>query len=194
RISCAAGCGACCRQPVPVSDVEAWWLIDLVEKMPEPRRAVIRARFAEAERKLDSTGLGILDVHGRSKNEYRQFAKAYFDLRLDCPFLEKERCSIHAARPLACREHLVTSPPQHCSTGSSGLVQGVRSAPMAGALLRLTSEDTPPRPRATLLALLLRWLALNPKPTAVKPAQEWIERLMAIQSSLARGEGNVPES
>jgi len=194
KVSCREGCAACCRHAVPLADVEAWALGDLIEAMPEPRRAVIRARFAEAERKLDSTGLGILDVHGRSKNEYRQFAKAYFDLRLDCPFLEKERCSIHAARPLACREHLVTSPPQHCSTGSSGLVQGVRSAPMAGALLRLTSEDTPPRPRATLLALLLRWLALNPKPTAVKPAQEWIERLMAIQSSLARGEGNVPES
>ncbi len=192
RISCREGCAACCRQAVPLADVEAWALGDLIEAMPEPRRAVIRARFAEAERKLDATGLGMLDVHGRSNDEYRQFAKAYFDLRLDCPFLDNERCSIHAARPLACREHLVTSLPQHCWTIDSGLVEGVRSPPMAGALLRLTSEDTPPRPRATLLPLLMRWLALNPKPAAVKPAQEWVERLVAIQSALVKGDGGAP--
>lgn len=193
-VSCREGCAACCRQAVPLADVEAWALGDLIEAMPEPRRAVIVARFAEAERKLDATGIAMLDVHGRSADEYRQFAKAYFDLRLDCPFLDNERCSIHAARPLACREHLVTSLPQHCWTIDSGLVEGVRSAPLAGALLRLTSEEAPPRPRATLLPLLMRWLALNPKHTAVKPAQAWIERLMAIQSSLAKGEGGAPQS
>lgn len=193
-ISCREGCAACCRQAVPLADVEAWALGDLIEALPEPRRAVIHARFAEAERRLDATGLGMLDVHGRSSDEYRQFARDFFDLRLDCPFLDNERCSIHAARPLACREHLVTSLPQHCWTIDSGLVEGMRSAPLAGALLRLTSDDTPPRPRATLLPLLKRWLALNPKPTTVKPAQEWIERLMAIQSSLSKGEGGTPQS
>lgn len=192
RISCREGCAACCRQAVPLADVEAWALSDLIEAMPEPRRVVIRARFAEAERKLDAAGIAMLDVHGRSSEDYRQFAKDYFDLRLDCPFLDNERCSIHAVRPLACREHIVSSLPQHCWTIDSGLVEGVRSAPLAGALLRMTSEDVPPRPRATLLPLLMRWLALNPRPTAVKPAQEWIERLMAIQSALAKGEGGAP--
>ena len=192
-VSCREGCAACCRQAVPLADVEAWALGDLIEAMPEPRRAVIRTRFAEAERRLDAAGLAMLDVHGRSGDDYRQLASAFFDLRLDCPFLDNERCSIHAARPLACREHLVTSLPQHCWTIGSGLVEGVRSPPLAGALLRLTSDDTPPRPRATLLPLLMRWLELNPKHTAVKPAQEWIERLMAIQSSLTSGEGGAPQ-
>lgn len=192
-VACREGCAACCRQAVPLADVEAWALGDLIEAMPEPRRAAIHTRFAEAERKLDATGIAMLDVHGRSGDDYRRLAKTYFDLRLDCPFLDNERCSIHAARPLACREHLVTSLPQHCWTIDGGLVEGVRSAPLAGALLRLTSEETPPQPRATLLPLLMRWLALNPKATAVKPAQEWIERLMAIQSSLAKGNGGTPQ-
>jgi Fe-S-cluster containining protein len=190
-VSCREGCAACCRQAVPLADVEAWALGDLIEAMPEPRRALIRQRLAEAERKLDAAGIAMLDVHGHSTDEYRQLAKTYFDLRLDCPFLDNERCSIHAARPLACREHLVTSLPQHCWTIGTGLVEGVRSPPLAGALLRLTSQDAPPRPRATLLPLLLRWLALNPKHTTLRAAQEWIERLMSIQSSLAQGDGGA---
>lgn len=193
-ISCRPGCGACCRQAVPLSDVEAWALADLVEAMPEPRRAVVRGRFAEAERKLDVAGAAILDVHGQSRDAYNKLAKAFFDLQLDCPFLDNENCSIHPSRPLACREHLVTSLPQHCSTMGLGLVEGVRSAPIAAALLRLTSEETPPQPRATLLPLLFRWLASNPKSTVKKPAQQWIERLMSIQAALTTGEADKPPS
>ena len=64
----------------------------------------------------------------------------------------------------------------------------------AAALLRLTSEETPPQPRATLLPLLFRWLAQHPKSTRTRPAQEWIERLMSIQSGLTKGEGGAPPS
>ncbi|MBV9835082.1 MAG: YkgJ family cysteine cluster protein [Alphaproteobacteria bacterium] len=193
-VSCRPGCGACCRQAVPLSDVEAWSLVDLVEAMPEPRRAVIRGRFAEAERKLDAAGIAILDVHGQSRGTYNHLAKAYFDLYLDCPFLENENCTIHPSRPLACREHLVTSLPAHCSTMGLGLVEGIRSPPIAGALLRLTSEETPPKPRATLLPLLFRWLAGHPKSTVTRPAQQWIERLMSIQDALVKGDGGKPPS
>src|SRR5215207_7050703 len=39
KISCAKGCGACCRQLVPISDVEAHHLRALVDAMPAKRRA-----------------------------------------------------------------------------------------------------------------------------------------------------------
>lgn len=193
-VSCRPGCGACCRQAVPLSDVEAWSLADLVEAMPEPRRAVIRERFAEAERKLDAAGVAIIDVHGQTLAAYNQLAKTYFDLYLDCPFLENENCTIHPSRPLACREHLVTSLPSHCSTMGLGLVEGIRSPPISGALLRLTSEETPPQPRATLLPMLFRWLERNPKSTFTRPAQQWVERLMSIQTALVKGDGGKPSS
>src|SRR2546423_1293709 len=45
-ISCRAGCGACCRQMVAISTVEARSLADLVASMPPERQAVIRSRFA----------------------------------------------------------------------------------------------------------------------------------------------------
>src|SRR5262245_21289997 len=43
-ISCTKGCGACCRQLVPITEVEARNLADLIERLPEPRRSEVRAR------------------------------------------------------------------------------------------------------------------------------------------------------
>ena len=51
-ISCTAGCGACCRQMVPVSEAEAFDLRDVVERMPEERRAVVKQRFADGLERL----------------------------------------------------------------------------------------------------------------------------------------------
>ena len=47
-ISCHKGCGACCRQLVPISRTEGERLVTLVDAMPEPRRAAVLARFADA--------------------------------------------------------------------------------------------------------------------------------------------------
>src|SRR5262245_58467699 len=51
-ISCKKGCGACCRQLVPISQVEARRIRDLVEEIPEPRRGEIKKRFALARQRL----------------------------------------------------------------------------------------------------------------------------------------------
>ena len=48
EISCRAGCGACCRQLVPVAPAEARALAQLVEAMPEARREQVRRRFDAA--------------------------------------------------------------------------------------------------------------------------------------------------
>jgi hypothetical protein len=47
-ISCRAGCGACCRQIVPITRTEAHALANLVAAMPETRRQTIMARFDNA--------------------------------------------------------------------------------------------------------------------------------------------------
>jgi hypothetical protein len=57
RISCGAGCGACCRQLVPISEIEARQLRDLVDGMPVGRRAEIRERFAVSRQRLAEGGL-----------------------------------------------------------------------------------------------------------------------------------------
>ncbi len=126
-ISCRKGCGACCRQMVPISEPEARRIRDLVDSFPEPRRSEVRARFAEGLRRV--AGAGLLEPLEGSrtwdKAEHRKYALRYFAERIACPFLEEESCSIHAERPIVCREYLVTTPPENCATPTLESVEGV---------------------------------------------------------------------
>jgi Fe-S-cluster containining protein len=126
EVSCRAGCGACCRQLVAISVVEAQSLAELVASLPPERQAVIRERFAAAVRQLEESGLldanepkGERDLQARDLGSreatLRDLGLRYFALRIACPFLEDESCSIHPHRPLVCREHHVTSPAENCS-------------------------------------------------------------------------------
>jgi Fe-S-cluster containining protein len=116
-VSCKAGCGACCRQMVPLSIFEAEALTAWIRTLPDARQQELAQRFHQALTKLAAAGL--ID---RMVNEdwlaetqtARSMAIEYLYQRVPCPFLEEESCSIHPIRPLVCREYLVTSPPEHC--------------------------------------------------------------------------------
>src|SRR5713101_4000764 len=92
HVSCKKGCGACCRQLVPISETEARMIRDLVESMPEPRRSEVRQRFAAARTKLQDGGvLGILlQPEELTDREMQNMAPRYFRLGIPCPFLEEE--------------------------------------------------------------------------------------------------------
>ena len=127
RISCQAGCGACCRQLVPISEVEAGHIAELVENLPEPRRSEIRARFAEAEERIAAAGMleGLSNTQSLEEGGLQALGMDYFRLGIPCPFLEQESCSIHPDRPLSCREYLVTSPAEHCREPSAATIDQV---------------------------------------------------------------------
>ena len=114
-ISCTKGCGACCRQLVPLSPPEAWMIADVVRAMPPPRRAAVLERFAAVH-----TALNASPLFGRELTEKDDAGQSvevslqFFELGLPCPFLEDESCSIHPQRPSVCREYLVTSPASDC--------------------------------------------------------------------------------
>src|SRR5262249_27795729 len=57
QVSCKKGCGACCRQLVPMAEVEARNIRGVVEALPEPRRSVVKERFAAARQRLAAAGL-----------------------------------------------------------------------------------------------------------------------------------------
>jgi len=116
-ISCRKGCGACCRQLVPISPVEARHVARLVADMPQPRRTQIRQRFASAREQLEAAGLWqrLDDRQEWREDSVSDIGLDYFRQRIPCPFLEDESCSIHLERPLTCREYLVTSPAENCS-------------------------------------------------------------------------------
>jgi len=123
QVSCAKGCGACCRQLVAISWVEARALARLVADMPLARQTRIRARFSAALERISQSGVTRRDYEaGPSPAEAplaetadQRLASAWFRLGVACPFLEDEACSIHEDRPLTCREYLVTSPASRCA-------------------------------------------------------------------------------
>lgn len=128
KISCKKGCGACCRQLVPIAEAEARRLHALVEHLPEPQQRKIRARFADARRRLEGSGLleKLQHSDGWSEGEGRAIGLEYFGQGIPCPFLEEESCSIYADRPVACREYLVTSPAENCARPTAETVACVK--------------------------------------------------------------------
>ncbi|HVA51441.1 MAG TPA: methyltransferase regulatory domain-containing protein [Pirellulales bacterium] len=165
-ISCRAGCGACCRQLVPVSRSEAHHLADLVEGLAEPRRGEIRHRFQAAEERLAAAGLlerlaGAMSAPGDSA---RSIGMEYFRLGIACPFLEDESCSIHPYRPLACREYLVTSPAENCRQPTAETIDKVPlPALVSNALLALERGDAKGPLSWVPLALAPRWAESHPE-------------------------------
>jgi Fe-S-cluster containining protein len=117
-ISCKAGCGACCRQMVPISIFEAEALAAWIRTLPEARQRELAGRFHQALLKLAAAGLVDRMVNEdllANTEATRQMGLDYFYQRIPCPFLEDESCSIHPIRPLICREYLVSSAPEHCA-------------------------------------------------------------------------------
>src|SRR5215204_6709152 len=106
KISCKKGCGACCRQLVPISETEARWIGELVDRLPIQKQNKIRDRFTEARRRLAESGLldKLLHTESWGEGEGWSIAMSYFRLGIPCPFLENEACSIHKDRPIKCRE------------------------------------------------------------------------------------------
>ncbi len=119
-ISCAKGCGACCRQMVPITPTEARRLSAVVEAMPTERAATLRARFDKARAMMAAADLPPRGHPDTDQAAYHAFGVAWFRQGVACPFLEDESCSIHPMRPLVCREYLVTSPPTACANIGGG--------------------------------------------------------------------------
>jgi maleate isomerase len=144
-VSCRKGCAACCRaQPVPVTPPEAYALSRLVENLPEPRRAEVRARFADRVQRLRDAGLAdhFLQRHRDvTKEQARDATQRYFRLGLVCPFLEDEACGIYEDRPFVCRQYLVTSPADRCRDPFTNPVEVIRMPiAAAGAMLRTATK------------------------------------------------------
>lgn len=180
RISCQKGCGACCRQLVPLSEVEARHLAALVEAMPESRRSQVRARFAEACRRFAEAGM-LERLRRRQEweeGESSSVGTAYFHQGIPCPFLEEESCSIHPDRPIACREYLVTSPAENCAQLNADTIRRVRMPIRLWPALALFDAVGPEARyiRWVPLVLALEWAAEQPEEPAPQPGPELLRR------------------
>jgi Fe-S-cluster containining protein len=181
EVSCKKGCGACCRQLVPIAEAEARRIHALVEELPEPRRSEVRARFAAARQRLAEAGLLAKLLHPEewSEGDGRSLGMAYFQQGIPCPFLEEESCSIHPDRPVACREYLVTSPAEHCARPTA---QTVRCVPLPLKVWTAVARfDEVPYSahfiRWVPLILAPEWSAAHPDEPAPRPGPELLREL-----------------
>ena len=127
-ISCRAGCGACCRQLVPLSIFEAEALTQWLQTLPEDRLAALRQRFHLALSALRDAGVMNRILDGSWMTDEKTNTRLnidYFHAGVPCPFLEDESCSIHPIRPLSCREYLVTSSPELCKDPAAHAIAGL---------------------------------------------------------------------
>jgi Fe-S-cluster containining protein len=90
-------------------------------------------------------------------------SRRYWSLKIACPFLEDESCSIYADRPMICREYHVTTPVGYCEsldTRTRAIDWPVRMsevlATTAGRVAGITEKGIP-------FALALEWAEVHGK-------------------------------
>ncbi len=167
-ISCRAGCGACCRQMVPLSIFEAESLGQWFNTLPTERQAELEARFRSGLMKLREAGIldKIMDQSwGADDKSFVQMAVDYFHASVPCPFLENESCSIHPMRPLICREYLVTSPAELCQDPSIHQISAIHLPLMPSQSLYKIGQELTHDMRGWMpLIFLLAWSKRGVKP------------------------------
>lgn len=182
HVSCRAGCAACCRQLVPLSPPEVFFLGDLVASLPAARRSALGARFDAGVRGLASAGLlePLLALDASSDTGVALAAEV-FQQGLPCPFLDDaDACGIHAQRPAACRHYNVTSPAAWCADPVRHPVTRLPvPRPLSEPLARLAGELAGTPPALVPLRLAPIWAAQHPAlATRTWPGPELFERFM----------------
>lgn len=174
-VSCRAGCGACCRQMVPIAESEAFALQQLVQAMTPERRRRVEDNVAFAIKQLGEGGLIDLLRRGSSL-ALEQLAAMdidYFHRHIPCPFLEDESCSIYDHRPLACREFLVTSPPENCAHPTADQIQQLALPTKPSSALTDNNREWLP------LILALEYAATHQEPAPVNAGPELLQHLLS---------------
>ncbi|HRI38026.1 MAG TPA: YkgJ family cysteine cluster protein [Nitrospira sp.] len=164
--SCQKGCAACCRMLVPLSAPEAFAIREWVHSRPVEQQRRIVARFTEIKVRLLSKGIWqqLSELCGASDacsdEMVDEVNHRYYALRLACPFLEEESCTIYDERPAACRELLVTSPADRCEDLIANPVETIPAPMRISTVLGLLWQDvTSTSTRLIPLPLALDWAA-----------------------------------
>ena len=162
--SCRKGCAACCRMLVPLSAPEAFALREWVRSRPNDQQDRISARFAETKSHLLSKGIwqqlsGLCNAPEQPNDDVLEdLNREYYALRIPCPFLEEEMCTIYDERPAACRELLVTSPPERCDDLVNNPVEPISAPVLVSTVLGLLWQELRKSPtRLIPLPVALDW-------------------------------------
>ena len=186
QISCKKGCGACCAQLVPISEIETREIAKLIKSYPKPKKKALMDKFNAAKKQFVDEGIWELLTNPEkiSEDQIRPLGHAYFSQQIPCPFLEDGACSIHAIRPLSCREFLVTSDPIYCSNPNENDVVTVKMDTRISNAFAATGENDP-HFSANWVPLILApyWQQIHPNQISKKTGPEWVEEFLSQISS-----------
>ena len=175
KISCQKGCGACCRQPVPLAEIEIYYIALLVDYLPEPRQTEVRNRFKAATDHFHAMGWYETFDACNNEEELKSIVREYFFQGIPCPFLEDESCSIHPHRPIACREYLVTSPKEACAEALENTISQIPLPLHASRGARKVAQSDKLAKKGFLpMVFALDWVAQHPEEFAEKTGEEWL--------------------
>ncbi len=97
RMQCRRGCSMCCSQMFSISLIEAAYISRAVKKLPEAERerlqAAARSYIAQAKK-----------LTGADESDGEESITPRPGLRLPCPSLRGDACTIYNARPIICRK------------------------------------------------------------------------------------------
>jgi Fe-S-cluster containining protein len=170
EIPCTRGCTACCRYLVRVSIPEALYIYKRLIESERPWRDEILERFQQAREKLIQNGLAEKlerdlvrqPANVSYDNRLHLLSRQYLALRLACPFLIDEICSIYLWRPVACRQYFVTSPARWCVNPFTKNVRRVSLPLHVTDLLAQGTADVLDEPsRVIALPLAMNWASEN---------------------------------
>jgi uncharacterized protein len=97
RMQCRRGCSMCCSQMFSISLIEAACVSRAVKALPAARRESLRA--AARAYLAGAAALGV----ARTGDDGEDSVAPRPGVRLTCPALVNDACSIYEARPLICR-------------------------------------------------------------------------------------------
>lgn len=181
-VRCAPACDACCHHAAPVSPLEARTLARAVRAMPVADREAFEARLATVLSEAESRGLVEL-ARRAAMGEDVPLSEAWRRAHLPCPFLVDRACVAYAARPLVCREYMVSSPPEACSGDDPRRIRRVVASPSVAARLQALSASLFPEepPRDVLPLAVARALGrLDDTPRA--PGIQLLQRLIGLMT------------
>lgn len=185
-VQCGKGCSACCSYLVALSLPEACYLQQTFASIPaECRIPIIHDCIDSAQKILDPAVLEKYNMN--NSNDMTEISKWYTELDLRCPFLSGRSCSIYAQRPLACREHLVTTPPELCKTSEPQIPEIVPiPVSMLEVLGQLTAELEQTDVEAVILPLAVTCMDhYMPHSYCTWPAVDMVKHFVRILESLA---------
>ena len=165
-IPCHKGCSACCNYLIPLSVPEAFHLREEVLAMPTEQGRAVSQSFLDTAKIILNEKPKKFDINESAETscqiQINELSKWYASLKLACPFLSNNLCTLYKHRPIACREHIVTDSTLLCDdewSDESQIVQMPIS--ILNCLGQLAAELEQSDIEAVMLPLALPWVQEN---------------------------------